>query len=122
MTAEHFKNRLNQKNINGKMKGKYLPGWNNTFEQMMKQIVDVVYKPFTPPEPDRFVPITIHVPGIDPMPIQLNYELFEHQRAMNVEVHVGGQVHMVPVQLNDDSQDDIKKLHYATTTVVHPPP
>ena len=114
MTAEHFKNRLNQKNVNGKVKEKYqshndfvhtvgsslmlqlaidkmamenikgqpkcpglpenfirihLPGWNNTFEQMIKRIVDWVYKPFTPPEPDRFVPINIYVPGIDPMPI-----------------------------------------------------
>ena len=109
-----FKNRLNQKDVNVKVKEKYqshsdfvhtvgsslmlqlamdkmamenikdqskwpglpeniirihLPGWNNTFEQMMKQIIDGVYKPFTPPEPDRFVPIKIHVPGIDPMPI-----------------------------------------------------
>ena len=89
---------------------------------MMKQNIDGVYNPLTPPEPDHFVPIIIYVPGIDPMPIQLNHELLEHQQAMNVEVHVGGQVHMVPVQLNDDSQDDIKKLHYTTTTVVHPPP
>ena len=122
IAMENIKDQPKWSGLPGNVTRIHLPGWNNTFEQMIKRIVDEVYKPFTLPEPDRFMPITIHVSGIDPMPIQLNYGMLVRQQAMNVEVHVGGQVHIVQVHLNDDSQDDIKKLHYTTTTVVHPPP
>ena len=149
----YFKNKLNRKNVNGKVKGKYqahndfvhtvgsslmlrlamdkmamenigdkpncpglpenigrthLPGRNNTFDQMMKQIVDEVYKPFTPPEPDRYMPINIHVPGRGLMPIRINYGMLQRERAMQVGVHVDGRIHMVLIRLNDDSQDDVK--------------
>ena len=148
-----FKTKLNRKNVNGKVKGKYqshndfvhtvgsslmlrlamdkmamgnikdkpncpglpenvarthLPRRNNTFEQLMNDIVEEVYKPFTPPEPDRFLPVNIHVPGRGLMPINLNYGMLQREQAMDVQVRVDGRIHRMQVRLNDDSEDDVK--------------
>ena len=85
----------------------HTPGRTAVFDQMVGNIVDKIYKPFSAPGPERYVEVNVHVPGRGNVRVPVNQDDVLRQRIVNVPVQVdaGYEVHRVRL---GDRQDDVQ--------------
>ena len=90
----------------------HTPRRTDVFEQMVGQIVDEIYKPFTPTEPGRIAQTQVHVPGRGLIPVDVDVDRLEREEEIHVDVPINGGMHRVQVQLDDVDYDDL--YHYSS--------
>ena len=87
----------------------HLPTRQQYFDQMVGQIVDKIYKPFTPPGPDQYEEVELHFAGEGVVPVDVNVNNMERDQALHVGVPlVGGRMQEILVHLDNENQDDVQ--------------